>query len=72
MDFAILRRRAFAKSRRLVEAAARLDESDTECHRIMCRLALLDGQFAKSEYHLERALARIRMIRASSRSAAST
>jgi adenylate cyclase len=42
---------------RLIEAAARLDESDTECHRIMCRLALLDGQFAKSEYHLERALA---------------
>jgi len=41
---------------RLVEAAARLDESDTECHRIMCRLALLEGQFAKSEYHLERAL----------------
>lgn len=28
-----------------VEAATRLDESDTECHRIMCRLALLDGQF---------------------------
>jgi adenylate cyclase len=42
---------------RLVEAAARLDESDTECHRIMCRLALLDGLFAKSEYHLERAMA---------------
>ena len=41
----------------LVEAAARLDESDTECHRIMCRLALLDGLFAKSEYHLERAMA---------------
>jgi adenylate cyclase len=40
----------------LVEAAARLDESDTECHRIMCRLALLDGLFAKSEYHLERAM----------------
>jgi adenylate cyclase len=42
---------------RLIEAAARLDESDTECHRIMCRLALLDGLFAKSEYHLERAMA---------------
>jgi adenylate cyclase len=40
-----------------VEAATRLDESDTECHRIMCRLALLDGQFAKSEHHLKRALA---------------
>src|SRR5262249_53566924 len=42
---------------RLVEVASRLDESDTECHRITCRLALLDGHFAKSEYHLERALA---------------
>ncbi len=42
---------------RLIEAAARLDESDTECHRIMCRLAMLDGLFAKSEYHLERAMA---------------
>ena len=41
---------------RLVETAARLDESDTECHRIMCRIALFYGRFAKSEYHLERAL----------------
>jgi TolB-like protein len=41
---------------RLVEAAARLDESDTECHRIMCRIALFDGRFANSEYHLERGL----------------
>ena len=41
---------------RLVEAAARLDENDTECHRIMCRIALFEGRFAKSEYHLERAL----------------
>jgi adenylate cyclase len=41
---------------RLVEAAARLDESDTECHRIMCRIALFYGRFANSEYHLERAL----------------
>ena len=42
---------------RYVEMAARLDANDTECHRIMCRIALLRGQFAKSEHHLERALA---------------
>jgi adenylate cyclase len=42
---------------RYVEMASRLDQNDTECHRIMCRLALLDGQFGKSEHHLERALA---------------
>ena len=42
---------------RLAEAAARLDKNNTECHRLMCRLALLDGLFAKSEYHLERAMA---------------
>jgi adenylate cyclase len=42
---------------RYVEMAVRLDENDTECHRIMCRIALLEGQFAKSEHHLERALA---------------
>ena len=41
----------------LVETAARLDENDTECHRIICRLALLQGYFAKSEHHLDRALA---------------
>jgi Flp pilus assembly protein TadD len=40
-----------------VEAAAHLDENDTECHRIMSRLALIQGEFAKSEHHLERALA---------------
>jgi tetratricopeptide (TPR) repeat protein len=34
-----------------------IDENDTECHRIMCRIALMQGQFAKSDYHLERALA---------------
>jgi adenylate cyclase len=39
-----------------VEIAASLDENDTEVHRIMCRLALGQGQFAKSEHHLERAL----------------
>jgi hypothetical protein len=29
--------------------AARLDANDTESHRIMCRIALLRGEFAKSE-----------------------
>ncbi|MGE5200986.1 MAG: adenylate/guanylate cyclase domain-containing protein, partial [Acidobacteriota bacterium] len=42
---------------RLVEFAARLDDNDTECHRIMCRLALMQGHYAKSEHHLDRALA---------------
>jgi adenylate cyclase len=41
----------------LVERAASLDENDTECHRIMCRIALIQARFAKSDYHLERALA---------------
>jgi adenylate cyclase len=41
----------------LVERAASLDENDTECHRIMCRIALIQAKFAKSEYHMERALA---------------
>jgi adenylate cyclase len=41
----------------LVEYASSLDENDTECHRIRCRIALLQGQFAKSEHHLELALA---------------
>jgi adenylate cyclase len=41
----------------LVERAASLDENDTECHRIMCRIALIQAKFAKSEFHLERALA---------------
>jgi adenylate cyclase len=47
----------FREINRLVETAAHLDENDTECHRIMCRLALMQGHFAKSEHHLERALA---------------
>jgi adenylate cyclase len=42
---------------KLVETAAGLDENDTECHRIICRLALMQGHFAKSEHHLDRALA---------------
>jgi adenylate cyclase len=42
---------------KLVEHAASLDENDTECQRIMCRIALMEAKFAKSEHHLERALA---------------
>jgi adenylate cyclase len=34
-----------------------IDENDSECHRVMCRIALMQGQYAKSEHHLERALA---------------
>jgi adenylate cyclase len=41
----------------LLERATSIDANNTECHRIMCRLALMQGQFAKSEHHLERALA---------------
>ncbi len=41
----------------LVERAMSIDENDSESHRIMCRIALMQGQYAKSEYHLERALA---------------
>ena len=41
----------------IVQRAMKIDENDTECHRIMCRLALMEGQFVKSEHHLERALA---------------
>lgn len=45
------------QSMQLVERAMSIDENDTECHRIMCRIALMQGQFAKSEHHLECALA---------------
>jgi len=45
------------QSIQLVERAMGIDENDTESHRIMCRIALLQGQFAKNEHHLERALA---------------
>ena len=41
------------QSIQLVERAMSIDENDTECHRIMCRIALMQGQFAKSEHHLE-------------------
>jgi adenylate cyclase len=47
----------FQQSIQLVEHATSIDENDTECHRIMCRIALIQAQFAKSEHHLERALA---------------
>jgi adenylate cyclase len=40
-----------------IEHAMSLDENDTECHRMMCRIALIQGQFTKSEHHLELALA---------------
>ena len=41
----------------LVEYASSLDENDSECHRMTCRIALLQGQFSKSEHHLDCALA---------------
>jgi hypothetical protein len=47
----------FQQMVQLVEQAVSLDENDIECHRIMCRIALIQGKFANSEYHLERALA---------------
>jgi adenylate cyclase len=47
----------FQEMVQLVEHAASLDENDTECHRIMCRIALIEAKYAKSNYHLERALA---------------
>jgi adenylate cyclase len=46
----------FQEMIQLVEHAASLDENDTECHRIMCRIALIQAKYAKSDYHLERAL----------------
>ncbi len=33
-----------------------IDPNDTECHRIMCRIALMQGQHAKSEHPPEFAL----------------
>jgi adenylate cyclase len=41
----------------LVERATDIDENDTECHRIMCRIALIQAKYARSEHHLECALA---------------
>src|SRR6516225_5695061 len=40
-----------------VERATGIDENDTECHRIMCRIALIQAKYAKSEHHVECALA---------------
>jgi adenylate cyclase len=40
----------------LLDRATSIDANDTECHRIMCRIALMQGQYPKTEYHLERAL----------------
>jgi hypothetical protein len=47
----------FQQMVQLIEQAVSLDENDIECRRIMCRIALIQGKFAKSQYHLERALA---------------
>jgi adenylate cyclase len=47
----------FQQMIQLVERATDIDENDTECHRIMCRIALIEAKYAKSEHHLECALA---------------
>jgi adenylate cyclase len=47
---------AIQQSVQLIEQAMSIDANDTECHRIMCRIALMQGQFSKSEHHLEFAL----------------
>src|SRR5262249_16880121 len=39
-----------------VEHATTLDHTDTYCHRMMCRIAVMEGQCAKSGHRLERAL----------------
>jgi len=56
-DFRARTPELLADINKFVEIAMALDPNDTECHRIMCRLSLSQGQFAKSEHHLERALA---------------
>jgi adenylate cyclase len=50
-------RELIEQTMQLIEQAMSIDANDTECHRIMCRIALLQGQYAKSEHHLELALA---------------
>ena len=50
-------REAQQRVMQLVEQAMSIDENNAECHRILCRLALIQGQFAKSDHHLECALA---------------
>jgi adenylate cyclase len=47
---------AMQQSIRLIEQAMSIDANDSECHRIMCRIALMQGQYSKSEHHLEFAL----------------
>ena len=47
---------AMQQSIQLIEQAMSIDPNDTESHRIMCRIALIQGQYAKSEHHLELAL----------------
>ena len=44
------------RSIRLIEQAMSIDENNAECHRILCRIALIQGEFTKSEHHLECAL----------------
>lgn len=47
---------ALQQSIQLIEQAMSIDPNDTECHRIICRIALMQRQYAKSEHHLEFAL----------------
>jgi adenylate cyclase len=46
----------WAEIERLSEQALRMDPSDAECHRMTCRIALQQREYARSERHLARAL----------------
>jgi adenylate cyclase len=46
----------FTEIIRLTQHALELDENDAECHRITCRMSLMQRRFDKSERHLQRAL----------------
>ena len=46
----------FTEIIRLTQHALELDENDAECHRITCRMSLMQRRFEKSEHHLRRAL----------------
>jgi adenylate cyclase len=46
----------FTEIIRLTQHALELDENDAECHRITCRMSLMQRRFEKSERHLQRAL----------------
>jgi adenylate cyclase len=46
----------WAEIERLSEQALRMDPSDAECHRMTCRIALQNREYARSERHLARAL----------------